>query len=285
MIQNIAFLAATISLGIAAYSDIKTREVPDWLSYSTIFFGIGLRILFSAVFQDWSYIINGVLGFLVFLIVGLIMFYTGQWGGGDSKLLMGIGVLLGLEPVFKIPLLLIFWINALFVGAFYGLLYSIYLAYKHKRRFTKRYIKLYRTYRLQRYVLISFSIMVILVAFLFEDPFLKITMAFLALFLLVMAYIIIFIKAIEDVAMKKFVSVEKLTEGDWIVKDVVIDGKRICGPKDLGIEKKQIQQLIKLKKKKKIDKILIKEGIPFVPGFFFAMILTILVGNWIVYLF
>ena len=84
--------------------------------------------------------------------------------------------------------------------------------------------------------------------------------------------------------MIKKIPIEKLTEGDWIVKDVMVDNKRICGPKDLGIEKKQIAQLIKLKQKGKIQNIVIKEGIPFVPSFLIAYIATLLLGNWLLLL-
>lgn len=285
MLEKITFSAALISLAIAAYSDIKTREVPDWLSYGTIFFGIGLRLIFSVVLSDWSFIIQGILGLVAFLLLALVMFYTGQWGGGDSKLLIGIGVLIGLELTYKIPLLLIFWINALFIGAFYGLAYSFYLAFKHWKKFTKRFLILYRKHRIQRYILLGCSFIIIFIAFIIPDFFLKLTFAVFALLLLLLVYVMVFVKAIEDVAMKKLVPIEKLTEGDWIVNDVVIGGKRICGPKDLGIEKKQIQQLLKLKKQKKISKILIKEGMPFVPSFFLAMLLTILAGNWFFYFF
>ena len=64
----------------------------------------------------------------------------------------------------------------------------------------------------------------------------------------------------------------------WI-KDIIIDGKRISGPKDLGIERKQLRKLIDLYKKGKIKKVLIKVGIPFVPSFLVAYLLTLFFGN------
>jgi len=47
----------------------------------------------------------------------------------------------------------------------------------------------------------------------------------------------------------------------------------------LGIEKKQIRKLIELYKKRKVKNILIKEGIPFVPSFFAAYVITLIYGN------
>ncbi|RLI48695.1 MAG: hypothetical protein DRP09_21205, partial [Candidatus Thorarchaeota archaeon] len=92
-------------------------------------------------------------------------------------------------------------------------------------------------------------------------------------------YVWIFIKAVEQSCMYKFVKPSQLTEGDWIAKDIVVGKKRIAGPKDLGIEKKQIHELIELYKQKKVNKVLIKQGIPFVPSFLIAFIVSIIYGN------
>ena len=54
-------------------------------------------------------------------------------------------------------------------------------------------------------------------------------------------YLWIFIKSVETTSMFKYVEPKELTEGDWIAKDYKVDGKYICGPKDLGIEKRQIR--------------------------------------------
>jgi hypothetical protein len=79
--------------------------------------------------------------------------------------------------------------------------------------------------------------------------------------------------------MLKYVTPKELTEGDWIAKDIIIKHNKIAGPKDLGIEKSQIKKLIQLYNKGKIKKVLIKVGIPFVPSFLIAYLLTMLSGN------
>ncbi len=85
--------------------------------------------------------------------------------------------------------------------------------------------------------------------------------------------------------MLKYVKPTEVTEGDWIAKDVVIGKKYISGPKDLGIEMKQLKQLISYYKKGKIKKVLIKVGIPFVPSFLIAYLITIVYGNLLMLLF
>ena len=88
-----------------------------------------------------------------------------------------------------------------------------------------------------------------------------------------------FVKAVENSSLYKYITPDKLTEGDWIAKDIKINGKYITGPKELGIEKKHINQLINFWKKGKIKKILIKEGMPFIPSFLLAFIITLIYGN------
>ena len=44
------------------------------------------------------FLLYSLITFGAFFDIGLIMYYTKQWGGGDSKLLMGLGALLPLYP-------------------------------------------------------------------------------------------------------------------------------------------------------------------------------------------
>ncbi|MEK6938658.1 MAG: prepilin peptidase, partial [Nanoarchaeota archaeon] len=90
------FLEATLivvtlfALIIASYCDLKWREVPDWISYGLIFAALGIRAIFS-LSSGWEIFISGALGFGVFLGLSCLLYYSYQWGGGDSKLLMGMG--------------------------------------------------------------------------------------------------------------------------------------------------------------------------------------------------
>jgi len=76
------------------------------------------------------------------------------------------------------------------------------------------------------------------------------------------------------------INTSDLTEGDWIAKSIAVKGRYICGPKDLGVSEKQIQLLKKLK----VRKVIIKRGIPFVPVFLVAGLITLIFGNVVFYL-
>ena len=98
--QTILISLALVFLVVASYTDLKKREVPDWLNYGLIFSGLGLRFIFS--FEGgWGIFLNGLAGFLVCLGIAYLFYYTNQWGGGDSKLLMGMGAVIGLGLNFE----------------------------------------------------------------------------------------------------------------------------------------------------------------------------------------
>src|SRR3989338_10189237 len=99
--NGITYSLAFAVLAVGSITDLKTREVPDWVNYGLIISGIGLNLLFSVIYSSWSFIISSIAGLGVFFAISYIMFYTGQWGGGDSKMLMGIGAAIGIGLPFR----------------------------------------------------------------------------------------------------------------------------------------------------------------------------------------
>ncbi len=280
VIDGLFLVIALIVLCIGSYTDIKTREVPDWLNFGLIAIGIGTRLIFSVAMQDWSYILYGLAGFTAFLILAYIMFYSGQWGGGDAKLIMGLGALFGLRfDIYDFSISFI--INAFIIGALFAVVYSIYLVCKNKKKF-KEELKKYRQKKVFRILRIVAAVIVVIGLILFftlQDIILKFYLITTLFLIVLMFYFWLIVKAIEKAGMYKLVDPSKLTEGDWIAKDINVNGKYIAGPKDLGIEMKQIKKLIEFKKKGKIDKVLIKEGMPFVPSFLASFIFTYFFGS------
>jgi len=277
----IPYTIALIVLLIGSYTDIRTREVPDWVNLGLIGVGFGVNLLFSIIFFEINFILASVTGFAIFFGIAWLMFYTGQWGGGDSKVLMGLGAIIGVDFLSKQFFLFHFLINALLIGALYGILWSIFMIFKNRMKFMKIFKKSIKNKKviLVRKIMIALFFILVLIAILVPDNFIKLSILYLAVVLILTFYLWIIIKAVENSCMLKYVTPMQLTEGDWIAKDVKVKGKYFTGPKDLGIEKKKIKKLIKLYKARKIKKILIKEGIPFVPSFLIAYIITLIYGN------
>jgi len=281
-----------IALLVAMITDLKIREVPDWLNFSLIFAGIGINLIASIIYSNLSFIVNSIAGLAFAVIVALLMYYGGQWGGGDSKMIMGLGALLGInifhlniEKLFN-SFFISFFINMLLAGSIFGLIWILVLFIKSRNKVFKRFKQLRheKIFLRIRWVFLFLLLLIIMSMFLNLG---RIKYYFIGIILIsfFVSYLWVFVKAIEETAMVKKVNIDKLTEGDWIVKDVIVDKKRITGPKDLGISKKQIAKLKRLKSKGKIKKVLIKEGIPFIPSFFLAFIVTLIFGNLLTLIF
>ncbi|MBI2549029.1 prepilin peptidase [Candidatus Woesearchaeota archaeon] len=284
---------SSIALLIASIADLKSREVPDWLNYALLITAFGYRLLYAVHTGSWIVLWEGILGFLIFLGIAYLMFYTGQWGGGDSKMLMALGMMIGFHytslysteyflggfSLGGIPLLFRFFVILLFSGAIWGICWSAYLTIKHRQRFKQEYFLFIRKKKVRllqiasRIVFILFLPMILVSSLSLSD---KIILFVLFVITIITLELLFILKAVERACMYKQLEPSKLTEGDWIAEPVIVEGKVITGPKDLGISKEQIQLLQQLKAKGKIDTVLVKEGIPFIPSFLIGFILFLL---------
>ncbi len=275
------FSAVIIILGLAtlligSYTDLKTREVPDWLSFSLIAAAIAIRIIYSFIRWDYWPLLYGIFGLAIFVAISLLMFYTAQWGGGDAKLLMGLGALFGFDLRFS-SILASFILALIVVGAVYGLIWSLSLALLHWKEFSKRfhhYMHEKKHFRI-RLCFFSAATIMLIAAFFLADSLIRLMLVSIIILFYIIFYLYIFIKAIEEVCMIKDIPVSRLTEGDWIVNEIKHGKELIASPKDLGISKEQIAKL----KQAGIKRIIIKEGIPFVPSFLLAFIFALVFGN------
>lgn len=272
----ISWLAALIGISIGTVTDIQKREVADWLNYSLIAMGIGFSLTYSII--DWTYthILYSAIGLAFAMAIGFIMYYTGQWGGGDAKLIMGLGALIGMNPtdldIYELPWMIQFIINLVFAGAIYGFLWTGIIGLRHRQEFSKAFRKEMNSYRALRYIVMAIAIIGILHTIIFRQyiVFLVCACAF-ALF-----YIWVSVRVVERNCMIKKLPVSRLVEGDWIYQDVKHKGKRIISPSKTGITQKEIDLL----KKKKIHHVIVREGVPFVPSFLIAFLITSFFSNW-----
>ena len=276
MIDIAIIIVSLFVLVIAAYTDLRTLEVPDWLNYSGIAAGLGISIIYSA--QQWSYwpIVWSSLGLLIGFAIASLMYYGGQWGGGDAKLLMAIGAILGFHPD-KFAISTGFLINLVFAGAAWSLIWSGALAIGNRKNFWKTFKALRHHSPYKRLRITSLLVAAVLVFASFALPF-KTALLGLALIAYAMCYLTIFVKSVELSCMHKWITPDKLTEGDWLIHAVKVGNKQVL-PAKLGLEKKQVNLLNKLYAQKKIDRVLVKYGVPFTPAFLMAFVFTIIYGN------
>ena len=283
MLDPILISAVIVLVVAATVIDLKTKEIPNWINFSLILIGFCIFLIKSISQNSINPILKSITYFLIFSAIGLIMYYTKQWGGGDSKLLMGIGATLPTYPAFLLeffnPKLTIslpttFLINLIIFGSFYGLGYTLYLILKHKKIIFQEF-----THSIKKYKkLNNFSIFSLALGFLLvivsANSFGKIVAIIFLIFPIILIYLLFLTKSTEKLTMHKKIKTSKLVEGDWITEEVLINNKVIYSQNQIGVNKKQIKLIQKDKKEIKI-----KDGIAFAPPFLMSLIISIIYGN------
>ena len=281
-LEIILTLTAIIALLIASYSDLKIREVPDWVSYGLIFAVLGIRLIYSLSNWDWTIIFSGILGFTTFFILAFGLYKAHQWGGGDSKLLMGMGAVIGITFPFDLSSwnLLLFFLSLLFLGAIYGIFWMVYIAIIKWKEFVISFTKHLKQHRITQISVWTVSLLLLIFVF---NIFPKIWQ--LSLFIVAAFYLFLFVLSVESGCLFNKVHIQKLTPGDWLAEDLKKDEKIV---RMKTLVKKDIWSLRSLHAKGKVHYVTIREGIPFIPSFLFAYLALIFGKNiwfWLIGLF
>ncbi|MEM4153132.1 MAG: A24 family peptidase [Candidatus Pacearchaeota archaeon] len=285
LISDILLLIITAAyLIFASITDIKKREVPNWLSFSLIAIALTIRGLAALITLQFYYFVYAIISLVLFFSLSAILYYTKFFGGGDAKLLIALAIAFATTPlylskttpnqvnIFSEPFLLGFLINIFTIGSIYSIIFVIFFAIKNKKKFSKEFKKIFdqtKTLRTSFLILASISL---IISFFFN--------VFFLIFILTLTfpYIYITIKAAENTSMIKKVSPSNLTEGDWLVQPIKLKNQKI-NPSVHGLSKRDIVLL-----KKHNKKVLIKYGLPFVPVFLISLICTILFGDLLILL-
>ena len=268
MLEVIFLIVLTlIWIIFASVQDLKHREVANWLSFSLIIFALGFRFFWSLFFlnSDFMFFYQGLIGLGIFFLIGNLFYYSKLFAGGDAKLMIALGPVLGFSSNFltNLKVYFVFIFVYLFTGLFYGIFWSFSLMLRNFKKFKKEFSKIF--YKDSRIVLlISFAGVVLIFL-----GFVNFIFSYFGLLILILPYVYIFAKAIDEVCMIKNIKVLDLVEGDWLYKDVKI-GKKIIKAKWDGLSKEDIKLLRKKKKS-----VLIRQGIPFVPVFLIAFLILI----------
>ena len=269
------FLTAVglIAVIFASIQDLKKREVTNWISFSLIVFALGFRFFYSLFsgesFQDLNFFYYGLIGLGIFLVIGHLFYYGRVFAGGDAKLMIALGTVLPLSNSFNenLNLFVVFLFLFLVVGSIYGILWSFVLVVKHWKNFVKEYKKQFILYKGLMNSFFVLALLVIIIGIVFD-----MLVLYLGLVLFLLPVVYIYAKAIDESCMVKKIKSSKLVEGDWIYNDIQV-GRKTIKAKWEGVSMKDI---LAIKKNKKF--VLVREGIPFVPVFFFTFL--ILVFMW-----
>ena len=260
------FALALAWIVFATIQDLKTREIANWLSFSLIAFALGFRFFYSLFSTgNFSFFYQGLVGLGIFFILGNMLYYGKMFAGGDAKLLIALGTVLPVSASFydNLEFFFLFMVIFLFIGAFYSIMVSIRLCFKNYEKFKKEFQKQLRVYRKITIIIILLDMLLLIVFFNNYSSLLL----FLVTLIFISPYLVVYAKAVDETSMIKNIGTEKLREGDWLYRDVKINGKTIRAKWD-GLKKEEISLL-----RKKYRKVLIREGVPFTPVFFLSFLI------------
>lgn len=255
----------------AVMQDLKRREVDNLWNFSLIGFALSYRFFYSVYMNEYSFFLDGIIGLVVFLVLGNLFYYSRVFAGGDAKLLIALGTILPLSYS---------WINNIYIfssfivmfmlwGSIYAFIWALALLSVNFKNFKKEFKKISIKHKnLYIYSIVVFFVWLISIALIGEVRFL-----ILGIVIVLFPILFVFSKAIEESSMIKALDPKKVTEGDWLYKDIKIKGKVIKATWD-GVTKKELVLIKKYGKKK----ILVKQGIPFTPSFLFALIGLIIIN-------
>ena len=145
------------------------------------------------------------------------------------------------------------------------MIWGFVLSMKNFKNFKKEFSRQFKEKKTLIYSGLVFGLIFMLLGF-FE----KYLFYFGVLFFLI-SYLYVYAKSVDECCMVRKINVKNLTEGDWLYEDVKL-GKKIIKQNWEGLSKKEIE-LIQGKHKK----VLIRQGIPFVPVFLISFLILIYV--------
>jgi Flp pilus assembly protein protease CpaA len=265
----ILIILSLVILFLASLFDLKTKEIPDTLSIGLIIIAFIIRVV-ASFSLGFDYLLFGLLTFGISVILGFAFYYGKFWGGGDSKLLMGLGMALGNLELFGLPLFLVLVLNIIFIGGLYGLIWALVIYVKKRKKINKLIKKDLIRLKKVRVGIFSISLLFLIALLLTKNSLFQFSLALIGSLIIGLFYLNIFIKNVNHIGFLEKYPLSKVTEGDWLARDVFVKGKVICSSKKACIDNEQI----KILKKHNIKEVWIKVGIPFVPAIFIAALIT-----------
>jgi len=92
----VALLLSVVFLGYAACSDLRTREVSDWVWL--VYFPVALIILGFRLYLDPKLLVMSLISIIATSALSLLIFKFGIFGGADAKALICLGLALPTYP-------------------------------------------------------------------------------------------------------------------------------------------------------------------------------------------
>ncbi|MFP4045729.1 MAG: prepilin peptidase [Candidatus Aenigmatarchaeota archaeon] len=223
MFGTAGFSLALIGSALAGLYDLKTTEIPDEISLGMIASGLVLHLVQSLWTGNPIYFFQSAATGCIFFTFGFLMYMGGQWGGGDAKVLTGVGTLLPVLPLFAtveslLAFPIAFFVNLFLVGAVYIIVYAFVHALRCER-VPKEFLSSLRKERREFAVFTALiSVVSLFLFYVFSGE-----MSYVFLFLIPAAVSLFllgkFLKTVEDVGFVREIDTADLEVGDMLAEE------------------------------------------------------------------
>jgi len=282
MLLLLVVAAASLFMLVASAYDLKYGEIPDRVNFAFSLVMVAAAVALSFQASDYGILLNTLSVGFGYFAVAYVLYLLGQWGGGDVKLLLGLGCALGLLNSLGfqwnapfMPYYILYFIDMGLVVMPYALVYMLLLSisrpevfgvfwFNAKKAKTFFHLFLAVTLPIVLYGLSGFSF-------------------FLLFSLLLPLFVLssIFLKTSEDVLLTKAVDVSRLSEGDALAEDLYVEGKAIALRRQIeGVDGKQLELIRALAVENKIpSRLKIRWGVKFAPIILVSFLLAVRFGD------
>jgi hypothetical protein len=288
-LEFLGLLVAVLGTGIGAYIDMKTSYIPDSVTFPMIIIGI---VLLPMIYE-WGMALNYYLVAAAVFGIGLLFYFFGQLGGGDVKLLTAIALLVpGYPGVLLNPIGFGFFYKNIFglevflpPYPFVGSVFFIAAITSVVFISVNYLIKLFRDRKeikdFERKFMIGIGVAVVLNMLILWWMTVSEKMWILVFPFTLGSIVYVF----KDDIMRKYVAIDKrveeLTEDDVIAAELMDDATK----QKLGLSLRktflfssQVENLKKLAKKNKVEKVKVSEYLPrFGPFIFLSLLVNLVV--------
>jgi len=118
-VDRYLLICALIVAGLGAVEDVRSRRIPNWLTYSAFLSGLAVRLLLLG----WPGLKAGLVASLAAGGVLFVLFVVGGMGAGDVKMMAAVGAWAGSSQI----------VNLLFASAIAGGLMAVGMMFFHGR--------------------------------------------------------------------------------------------------------------------------------------------------------
>lgn len=286
MFLEFALLLAFGALILASWEDLKTGEIADWKSTGFAAAVVVLALVNTVISWDYQILLTTLLWAAAYLAFSVVLFYLGQWGGGDVKMMAALGACMGYidsigfgwpeSSIFGHQLhpLLSFLINMAFISVPYAIVYTVMLGVGKPQAFTQYFKRLG-----ERKVIAALALM--FMPSIAASYFGLLEMASLYLFLPLFYLASVYMKTVEHTVLRKTIAVAKLKPWDILSEDLRVGGRLIATRRNIeGVTPEQVAEIKKLSKAGKIPKTIdIRWGVKFLPVIALSFLATLYVGD------